>query len=182
MNRRKFMQLGLTVASAAVLGPQAGFGAASTYRGARVVEFTTPERYGTLIVNTSKRALYFVLDDGLAMRYGVAVGKAGFDWAGIAKIGRKVEWPSWTPPRKMIERKPELAQWANGMPGGPENPLGARALYLYAGGRDTLFRIHGTNEPWSIGRAASSGCIRMLNSEIVDVYENVNIGTKVIVL
>jgi lipoprotein-anchoring transpeptidase ErfK/SrfK len=152
------------------------------YQGAEVVEFETPERYGTLIVNTGQRALYFVLDDGLAIRYGVAVGKEGFDWAGIAKIGRKVRWPTWTPPKKMIERKPELAEWANGMPGGPDNPLGARALYLYSRGRDTLFRIHGTNEPWSIGQAASSGCIRMLNSEIVEIYEKVNIGTKVIVL
>jgi lipoprotein-anchoring transpeptidase ErfK/SrfK len=112
----------------------------------------------------------------------VAVGKAGFDWAGIAKIGRKVEWPVWTPPRSMVARKPELARWAGGMPGGPENPLGARAIYLFAGGRDTLFRIHGTNEPWSIGQAASSGCIRMLNNEVTALYDEVRLGDKVIVI
>jgi len=117
-----------------------------------------------------------------AVRYGVAVGKAGFDWAGIAKVGRKVEWPTWTPPASMIRRRPELAEWADGMPGGPENPLGARALYLFANGRDTMFRIHGTNEPGSIGTAASSGCIRMLNEEVMELYDNVRIGTKVIVL
>lgn len=154
----------------------------SRYQGAEVVEFRTPERRGTVIVNTGDRALYHVIGRETAIRYGVAVGKAGFDWAGIAKIGRKVEWPTWTPPASMIRRRPELAEWADGMPGGPDNPLGARALYLYANGRDTLFRIHGTNEPWSIGTAASSGCIRMLNEEVSELYENVTIGTKVIVL
>ena len=153
-----------------------------TYEGAYEVEFDTPERAGTLIINTEDRALYFVYGDGTAMRFGVAVGKAGFDWAGVAKVGRKVEWPRWTPPKQMIERKPELAKWADGMPGGPENPLGARAIYLFANGRDTLFRIHGTNEPWSIGKAASSGCIRMLNEEVAELYDRVQIGTKVIVL
>ena len=152
------------------------------YTGAEVVEFSTPEKRGTVIVNTHERALYHVIGHETAVRYGVAVGKAGFDWAGIAKVGRKVEWPTWTPPKQMIERKPELWKWRNGMPGGPENPLGARALYLYANGRDTMFRIHGTNEPWSIGTAASSGCIRMLNIEVSELYENVSIGTKVIVL
>ncbi len=152
------------------------------YLGAEVVQFITPEKRGTVIVKTHERALYHVIGNETAIRYGVAVGKEGFDWAGIAKVGRKVEWPTWTPPRSMIRRKPELAEWADGMPGGPDNPLGARALYLYANGKDTLFRIHGTNEPWSIGSAASSGCIRMLNEEIVELYENVRIGTKVIVL
>lgn len=152
------------------------------YLGAEVVEFRTPERRGTVIVNTGERALYHVIGHESAIRYGVAVGKAGFDWAGIAKVGRKVEWPTWTPPASMIRRRPELAEWADGMPGGPENPLGARALYLYANGRDTMFRIHGTNEPGSIGTAASSGCIRMLNEEVMELYDNVRIGTKVIVL
>ena len=152
------------------------------YDGARWVYFDTPEKPGTVIINTAERALYHVQGRGEAIRYGVAVGKEGFDWAGIAKVGRKVEWPTWTPPRSMIRRKPELARWADGMPGGPENPLGARAIYLYANGRDTLFRIHGTNEPWSIGTAASSGCIRMLNEEVATLYDNIRIGTKVIVL
>jgi lipoprotein-anchoring transpeptidase ErfK/SrfK len=157
-------------------------GTANAYDGAEVVEFESPEKPGTVIVNTHKRALYQILGGETAIRYGVAVGKAGFDWAGVATIGRKVEWPRWTPPTSMIKRKPELARWANGMPGGPDNPLGARALYLYARGRDTLFRIHGTNEPWSIGKAASSGCIRMLNEEVSELYDNVRIGTKVIVI
>ncbi|MFN0193877.1 MAG: L,D-transpeptidase [Aestuariivirga sp.] len=156
--------------------------AAAGYRGAEVVYFETPERPGTIIIDTDARALYHVLDSQTAIRYGIAVGKEGYSWAGIAKIGRKVEWPSWTPPANMIKRKPELEKWRHGMPGGPKNPLGARAMYLYAGGRDTLFRIHGTNEPKSIGTAASSGCIRMLNEEVVELYDSVRIGTKVIVL
>ena len=152
------------------------------YGGAQYVYFDTPELRGTVIVDTHSRALFYVDQPGIAIRYGVAVGKEGYDWAGVATIGRKLEWPSWTPPRSMIRRKPELARWANGMPGGGENPLGARALYLFANNRDTLFRIHGTNEPWSIGTAASSGCIRMLNEEVSDLYARVRIGTKVIVL
>lgn len=152
------------------------------YDGAEIVEFSTPERRGTVIINTGERALYHVIGRETAVRYGIAVGKEGYDWAGIAKVGRKSKWPTWTPPKQMIARKPELWKWRNGMPGGPENPLGARALYLFANGRDTMFRIHGTNEPWSIGTAASSGCIRMLNSEVAELYENVSIGTKVIVL
>jgi lipoprotein-anchoring transpeptidase ErfK/SrfK len=153
------------------------------YQGAQWVQFNTPERPGTVIINTTERALYHVQGGGEAVRYGVAVGKAGFDWAGIAKVGRKVEYPTWTPPASMIKRKPHLAEWADGMPGGiPENPLGSRAIYLYSGGRDTLFRIHGTNEPWSIGTAASSGCIRMLNEEVEILFDSISIGSKVIVL
>jgi lipoprotein-anchoring transpeptidase ErfK/SrfK len=177
MDRRNFICGSL---SAALTGVSAQAGTA--YQGAEVVEFWTPEDPRTVIVNTGERALYFVLGRSSAIRYGVAVGKEGFDWAGIAKVGRKVKWPSWTPPSQMIKRKPELAKWRNGMPGGPQNPLGARAIYLYANGRDTLFRIHGTNEPWSIGTAASSGCIRMLNDEVGELYDNVVIGSKVIVL
>ncbi|HTN98456.1 MAG TPA: L,D-transpeptidase [Nordella sp.] len=152
------------------------------YRGAEFVYFDSYEQPGTIIVDTGKRALFYIVNDSEAVRYGVAVGKDGFSWAGIAKIGRKTEWPRWTPPTSMIKRKPELAKFASGMPGGPDNPLGARALYLFDGGRDTLFRIHGTNEPQSIGTAASSGCIRMLNEEVTELYEKVPVGTKVIVL
>lgn len=152
------------------------------YDGRAVVDFDTPERPGTLIVNTGEKSLLRILGEGLAMQYPVAVGKEGHDWAGIAQVGRKVEWPTWTPPADMIARKPELAKWAEGMPGGPDNPLGARALYLYANGKDTLFRIHGTNEPASIGHAASSGCIRMLNAHIEGIYEQTPLGTKVIVV
>lgn len=174
MNRRTLI-LG-TVALAAGAGPALAFG------GRSVVDFETPEQPGTLIVNTGEKALYRILGEGLAMHYPVAVGKEGHEWAGIAEVGRKVKWPVWTPPAAMIARKPELAKWAGGMPGGPENPLGSRALYLYAKGKDTLFRIHGTNEPRSIGHAASSGCIRMLNDHIEGIYEQTTLGTKVIVL
>src|SRR5262249_10867957 len=143
----------------------------------------TYEQPGTVIVDTSARALYYILEDGEAIRYGVAVGKEGFSWAGIAQVGRKTEWPSWTPPASMIGRRPELAKFASGMPGElPETPLGPRLFFLFADGRDTLFRIHGTNEPQSIGTAASSGCIRMLNEEVIELYDRVYIGTKVIVL
>lgn len=152
------------------------------YTGAVGVEFRTPEAPGTIIIRTDERALYHVQEGDSAIRYGVAVGKAGFEWSGIAKVGRKVVWPTWTPPAAMIRRRPELAEWADGMPGGEQNPLGSRAIYLYARGRDTLFRIHGTNEPWSIGTAASSGCIRMLNEEVEMLYDAIDIGTKVIVL
>ncbi len=190
MNRRKFV-FGVV---AATLFPHAAIAAKKKkkkkaraekrplYRGAEVVEFATPEKIGTVIVSTDERALYHIIGRETAIRYGVAVGKEGFDWAGIAEVGRKVKWPRWTPPRSMIKRKPELRQWRNGMPGGPKNPLGARAIYLFKNGRDTLFRIHGTNEPESIGSAASSGCIRMLNEEVSELYENVRIGTKVIVI
>ena len=112
---------------------------------------------------------------------GVGIGKDGFLWSGRANIQYGKKWPTWTPPREMIARKPEVAKWAGGQPGGLENPLGARALYLHQGGRDILFRIHGTNEPWSIGEQMSSGCIRMLNEDIVDLYERVPVGTTVLV-
>jgi lipoprotein-anchoring transpeptidase ErfK/SrfK len=155
----------------------------SGYGGRTMVDFRTAERSGTIIVKTGERALYYVLGNGRAIRYGVAVGKEGFSWSGVARVGRKTAYPPWTPPAEMIERKPELAEWADGMPGGiPENPLGARAIYLYRGKRDTLFRIHGTNAPSSIGTAASSGCIRMLNQEVIELYGRTRIGTKVIVI
>jgi lipoprotein-anchoring transpeptidase ErfK/SrfK len=180
MNRRAL--LSALIAGCAQTSPLALAARQYFYEGAELVWFDTPEQPGTIIIDTSARVLYHVLGDGQAMRYGVGVGKEGFEWAGIATIGRKVEWPTWTPPGDMIARRPELAQYAGGMPGGPDNPLGARAMYLYAGGRDTLYRIHGTNEPQSIGEAASSGCIRMLNEEVIELYDQTEIGTKVIVL
>jgi lipoprotein-anchoring transpeptidase ErfK/SrfK len=152
------------------------------YYGSQVVYFDTPEKPGTVIISTGRRKLYYVLGDGEAIEYGVAVGKEGFDWAGVARVGLKREWPTWTPPAAMIRRRPELAKWRNGMPGGDENPLGSRAIYLFTKKGDTGFRIHGTIEPESIGTAASSGCIRMLNEEVEELYEAVRIGTKVIVL
>lgn len=181
MDRRGFILGALAAAVAATPAVAAKKKKRPVYRGAEVVEFITPEKRGTVIVKTHERALYHVIGNETAIRYGVAVGKEGFDWAGIAKVGRKVEWPTWTPPRSMIRRRPELAEWADGMPGGPDNPLGARALYLYAKGKDTLFRIHGTNEPWSIGKAASSGCFRMLNEDVFELYGSVPVGARVYV-
>jgi lipoprotein-anchoring transpeptidase ErfK/SrfK len=137
---------------------------------------------GTIIVDTAARQLMIVQPGGKAIRYGCAVGRDGFRWAGLADIGRKVMWPKWTPPKEMIERAPEKAKWKDGMPGGPENPLGARALYLFQNGIDTLYRIHGTNEPLSIGKRASSGCIRMLNHDVKDLFQRAPVGTRVLVL
>jgi lipoprotein-anchoring transpeptidase ErfK/SrfK len=153
------------------------------YAGARVVNFASNEKAGTIIIRTGERALYRVMGAGKAKRYLVAVGKEGFSWSGTARVGRKAVNPRWTPPPEMIERAPRFAKWADGMPGGiPENPLGVRALYLYRGRGDTGFRIHGTNAPGSIGSAASSGCIRMLNHEVIDLYNQTRNGTKVIVI
>jgi lipoprotein-anchoring transpeptidase ErfK/SrfK len=149
---------------------------------AQIVAFPTAEAPGTIIVDTQNKFLYFTLKNQLAVRYGVGVGKEGFGWSGVVRVGAKQEWPSWTPPAEMIQRRPELVEYAGGMPGGPTNPLGARALYLFDGGRDTMFRIHGTNEPWSIGQNVSSGCIRMLNEHVTELYRMAKVGTKVIVL
>ena len=150
---------------------------------AQVVSFTTEEAAGTIVVDSANKFLYFVLEDDMAIRYGVGVGREGFGWTGTVHVGAKSqEWPTWTPPPEMIERRPELVKYAGGMPGGPDNPLGARALYLYDGGRDTMFRIHGTNEPWSIGGNVSSGCIRMLNAHVSELARMVEVGTKVIVM
>ena len=137
---------------------------------------------GTVIVDTPAHQISLILEGGQAMRWGCAVGKDGFRWAGLADIGRKVMWPKWTPPKEMIERHPEKAKWANGMPGGYDNPLGARALYLFQNGRDTLYRIHGTTEPMSIGKNASSGCIRMISQDVIELYRRVPIGSRVVVL
>ena len=147
-----------------------------------VVKFRTAEKPGTIIIDSVRHYLYLVLPDRQAVRYGIGVGREGFGWTGIVRVGRKQEWPRWIPPKEMIERDPKLQKYADGMPGGPENPLGARAIYLFEGNRDTLYRIHGTIEPWSIGLNISSGCIRMNNSDVEHLYERVGIGTKVIVL
>jgi lipoprotein-anchoring transpeptidase ErfK/SrfK len=130
---------------------------------------------GTIIISTEERRLYLVLPDHQALRYGVGVGRPGFSWSGTKTISRKSEWPSWTPPSQMLHRRPDLPRF---MAGGPENPLGARALYLGS----SLYRIHGSNEPQTIGQAVSSGCIRMTNEDVVDLYDRVKVGTRVIVL
>ena len=146
------------------------------------VAYQTTEGPGTIIIDPNKRFLYFTEGDGRAIRYGVGVGREGFGWSGTAEIRFKQEWPKWFPPPEMIERQPELRPYADGMPGGPGNPIGCRAMYLWQGNKDTLFRIHGTNEPQTIGSHVSSGCIRMINQDAIDLYNRVPIGTKVIVL
>ncbi len=138
---------------------------------------------GTIVIDPRRHYLYYVLGEGRARRYGIGVGRAGLAFRGQAVIGRKQKWPSWTPTRNMIRREPrKYARFARGMPGGPGNPLGSRALYLYRGGRDTLYRIHGTTQPSSIGRSVSNGCIRMLNSHVNDLYRRVRPGALVVVL
>jgi lipoprotein-anchoring transpeptidase ErfK/SrfK len=137
---------------------------------------------GTIVIDTADRYLYLVQSGGRAIRYGVGVGRQGATWRGRARVGRKADWPGWTPTATMIRFDPEKnGPWAGGMPGGLDNPLGARALYLYEGSRDTMYRIHGTNEPWSIGQNVSSGCIRMINHDIIDLHARVPEGTPVVV-
>jgi lipoprotein-anchoring transpeptidase ErfK/SrfK len=147
----------------------------------QVVRYQTSEAPGTIVVDTSAKFLYLVMPEGKAMRYGIGVGREGFEWNGTARIGGKREWPVWTPPPAMIRRQPELAKWSGGMPGGPQNALGARAMYLYNKGGDTGYRLHGTPEWWSIGKAMSSGCVRMLNQDVIDLYNRAEVGAKVIV-
>ena len=141
-----------------------------------------PNEPGTIVVDPQYRNLYFILTSSTAIRYGVGVGREGFSWSGTATIQRKQHWPTWTPPKEMVARDPRAAPYANGMPGGVDNPLGARAMYLFQGKQDTLYRIHGTNDPSSIGKAVSSGCIRMIDQDVMDLYERAPIGTKVVVL
>lgn len=142
----------------------------------------TGERPGTIVVNTSERHLYLVQEGGQAIRYGVGIGREGFAWQGKAKVGRKAEWPVWTPPKEMQVRQPETAQYANGMPPGLTNPLGARAMYLFNKKGDSGYRLHGSPEWNSIGHAMSSGCIRLMNQDIIDLYDRAETGAKVIVM
>lgn len=144
-----------------------------------IVQDPTNERPGTITVDTRNRYLYLSMPNGQAVRYGVGVGRQGFTWRGRTHIGRKESWPDWTPPAAMLKRRPDLPRH---MAGGEDNPLGARAMYLYSGDRDTMFRIHGSNEPWTIGQAVSSGCIRMLNNDVTDLFSRVKVGTAVVVL
>ncbi|MBS7540505.1 L,D-transpeptidase [Ancylobacter lacus] len=144
-----------------------------------IVDYAGPQKPGTIVVDTDKKFLYFVENDGKAIRYGVTVGEEGLAFKGEAKVGRKTEWPTWTPTAEIKER---IAGVPNFVGPGPHNPMGARALYLYQGNKDTLFRIHGTNQPEYIGQAISSGCIRMLNEDVIDLYNRVPQGTEVVVL
>jgi lipoprotein-anchoring transpeptidase ErfK/SrfK len=146
------------------------------------VEFATTEAPGSIVIDTKGPFLYFVEPEGMATRYGIAVGREGFGWTGAGTVQRSARWPRWTPPPEMIARDPSLEKWRGGQPGGISNPLGARALYIYFGGRDSGFRIHGTNTPKSIGWAASSGCFRMLNQDVIDLYDRVQKGAKVVVM
>ncbi len=153
-----------------------------------IVNYDGREKPGTIVVNPGSHYLYLVQPNGKAIRYGVGVGGEGFGWSGVANVHTKQEWPDWYPPAEMLARKPELRpqmsqlQSGLGMPGGPDNPIGARALYLWQGNKDTLYRIHGTNEPWTIGSNVSAGCIRLTNDDITDLYNRTPIGTKVVVL
>lgn len=139
-----------------------------------IVEYKTNHKPGTVVIETDERRLYLVLEDGKALKYGIGVGRDGFTWAGTHRITRKAEWPGWTPPAQMRKRVPDLPAY---MPGGPDNPLGARALYIGS----TLYRVHGTSEPWSIGQAVSSGCIRLTNDDVTDLYERVKVGALIVV-
>lgn len=139
-----------------------------------IVSYETRHKPGTIVIETGERRLYLVLEDGKAMKYGVGVGRDGFTWSGTHRITRKAEWPGWTPPPQMRKRVPDLPAF---MPGGPDNPLGARALYIGS----TLYRVHGTSEPWSIGQAVSSGCIRLTNDDVADLYERVQVGATIVV-
>ncbi len=141
----------------------------------QVVDYDGPHRPGTIVIDTPRRFLFLVEGNGKARRYGIGVGRPGFEWAGVKSITRKAEWPDWRPPPEMLKRRPDLPRY---MAGGPENPMGARGLYLGS----SLYRIHGTNEPHTIGQAVSSGCIRMRNEDVTDLYERVRVGTKVIVI
>lgn len=155
-------------------------GPAPRYRRRRV-PYSGNEKPGTIVVNTWEFYLYSVEGGGWATRYGVGVGEKGLTLKGTAYVGRKEEWPSWRPTESMMKRKPRLVKYAGGVPGGLNNPLGASALYLYQGGRDTMFRLHGTNEPWTIGHEVSSGCVRLTNDDIVHLYSRTPVGTKVLI-
>ena len=154
--------------------PQTGVVAQATAIPREIVPYNGPYGAGTIVVSTLERRLYYVLGNGQAVRYGVGVGRPGFTWSGTKTVVAKREWPEWTPPAQMLRRRPDLPRH---MKGGVENPLGARAMYI--GG--TLYRIHGSNEPDTIGQAVSSGCIRMVNDDVVDLYERVKVGARVIV-
>ena len=142
------------------------------------VAFATNEGAGTILIRKDEKALYLVAGEGHALRYRISVGREGFGWTGIVKVGAKQEWPEWQPPAEMRARQPDLPEF---VPAGPYNPLGARALYLFKGGRDTQFRIHGTNDPSGVGFDGTSGCFRLTNTDVIDLYSRVGVGTKVIV-
>jgi len=144
----------------------------------KTVTFATTEQPGTIIIRKNEKALYLVTRQGQALRYQISVGRDGFGWTGVVKVGAKTEWPEWRPPREMRARQPELPEM---VPSGPYNPLGARALYLLRDGHDTLYRIHGTNDPSGVGFDGTSGCFRLTNTDVIDLFKRVSIGAKVVV-
>ena len=153
------------------------------------VQYDTREKPGTIVINPSEHFLYFVEGGGRALRYGVGVGSEGFGWSGVARVQSKQEWPNWHPTNDYLQRQPTVRSNLNTLENGSigmvaelANPLGARALYLWQGNKDTLYRIHGTNEPWTIGRNVSSGCIRLTNEDVIDLYDRTSVGAKVVVL
>jgi lipoprotein-anchoring transpeptidase ErfK/SrfK len=154
----------------------------------KTLYYPTNEPPGTIVIDPHHHFLYLVGEGGQSLRYGVGVGREGFGWSGVATIRNKQEWPDWYPPKEMLQRQPEIMramtdlQSGIGMHGGPGNPLGARAMYLWQGNKDTLYRIHGTVEPWTIGKSVSSGCIRMINQDVIDLYQRTPVGAKVVVL
>lgn len=181
--RRSFITTGLVSALAAPALAQEVFRLPREWLPADIAIQPGPP-VGLIQVDTASLWLYYTIGEGVARRYKIAVGAAGRNFRGRARVGRKAEWPSWTPTANMIRQEPEIyAPYRNGLPGGHEmNPMGARALYLYQGNRDTLYRIHGTPQPWTIGQAFGSGCIRMLNDHAIDLYDRVPVGTEVVVV
>ena len=182
MHRRKFLTTGLAAGATGLAAPALAYTPPVHLMPTRVA-IRAGIAPGAIIVAPATHFLYWTEEGGTAMRYGVGVGRAGLEFQGTATIRRKAEWPDWRPTAEMIAREPETYEkYAEGVPGGPSNPLGSRALYLYQGRRDTLYRIHGTTAPRSIGRSSSNGCIRMINAHVEDLYERVPIGTTVTVL
>lgn len=194
INRRSLLGAALVALAGTAVAPIDAALAHHTKRKRRRKKFQLDAKYqpqtvpfsgyspGTIVVDPRNRFLYLVETPTTARRYGVGVGRAGLAFRGSARIGRKAKWPRWTPTKNMVRRNPKYRRFRNGVPGGPRNPLGARALYLYRGKRDTMYRIHGTTAPWSIGRAVSNGCVRMLNEHVEDLYTRVDIGARVVVL
>jgi lipoprotein-anchoring transpeptidase ErfK/SrfK len=191
LTRRKLLMTTCGVAAVIILpgctnSPQAT-GLDPIYR-RKEVQYNTREKPGTIVINPSEHFLYFVQGGGRALRYGVGVGSEGFAWSGVATVHSKQEWPNWYPTNDYLQRQPtvrsrlDALERGTGMVAGLANPLGARALYLWQGNKDTLYRIHGTNEPWTIGQNVSSGCIRLINEDIIDLYDRTSVGAKVVVL
>lgn len=192
-SRRNFLLTGIAALGVSVAG---GVESALAHHSKRFKNYKIPRKYlpqsvrykskyrrGTIVVDPRNHYLYLIESSSRARRYGVGVGKAGLAFRGSARVGRKAKWPTWTPTQNMIRREPQkYAKYAKGVPGGPTNPLGARAIYLYRGKRDTYYRIHGTTAPWSIGQSVSNGCIRMVNAHVEDLYPRVKVGTRVVVL